>query len=338
MKAVSVIMPVYNAGAYLAPAIESVLQQTLQDFELILIDDGSKDGSSMVCDEYSKKDHRVITIHQQNIGLCGARNRGIGIACGEYLSFIDHDDLYGNTLLEDNYRLAKKHNADVVKYGYIEQSIVTTQQMVWSCQLDNTMDIAAIKKTELRKHYEKLSKDNVLTFIWDALFKTSFIKEQKIMFDTSFRHGHEDRVFCMQVYPYINCLLVNANVYYTHMTYATSTSNVFSKELVYDTGKLIEYEKNLVKTLGLNVVYWQQKKILYIDMILKWLKHRNSTFSKEEIFAVLQKIKELYIVDNHVIKRAECKMKFYMYIWLLKNNYIKILANILIVERNLKRI
>ena len=338
MKAVSVIMPVYNAGVYLAPAIESVLQQTLLDFELILIDDGSKDGSSIVCDEYSKKDHRVITIHQENIGLCGARNRGMEIACGEYLSFIDHDDLYGNTLLEENYNLAKEHNADVVKYGYMEQSIVKTQQTIWSCHLNNTMDIATIKKTELKKNYEKLCKANVLIFIWDALFKTSFIREQKIIFDTSFRHGHEDRVFCMQAYPYINCLVINANVYYTHRTYAASTSNVFSKDVVYDTEKLIEYEKNLVEILGLNLVYWEQKKILYIDMILKWLKHRNSTFSKKEIFAVLKKIKDVYIESNQVLIQIDCKRKLSMYIWLLKNNYIKILVTVLIFERNLKKV
>lgn len=117
MPAISVIMPVYNSENYLRSAIDSVLNQTFRDFELILIDDGSKDGSGAICDEYGDKDSRVVVVHQENTGLCGARNRGLTMAQGEYLTFIDNDDLYMPTLLEDNYKLAVKHHAGMVKFG-----------------------------------------------------------------------------------------------------------------------------------------------------------------------------------------------------------------------------
>lgn len=123
MPAISVIMPVYNSENYLRSAIDSVLNQTFRDFELILIDDGSKDGSGAICDEYGDKDSRVVVVHQENTGLCGARNRGLTMAQGEYLTFIDNDDLYMPTLLEDNYKLAVKHHAGMVKFGRVRADV-----------------------------------------------------------------------------------------------------------------------------------------------------------------------------------------------------------------------
>ena len=96
---ISVIMPVFNTKQYLKKAIESVLQQTYQDWELILVDDGSFDGSENMCDDYAEKDCRIRVIHQENRGLSGARNTGMRLASGEFLQFLDSDDwLYPDTL------------------------------------------------------------------------------------------------------------------------------------------------------------------------------------------------------------------------------------------------
>ena len=113
---VSVIMPVYNSGEYLQTAVDSILSQSLKDIELILVDDGSTDGSSEKCDEYAKKDKRVVVIHQKNGGICNARNAALNIARGEYIGFSDHDDEYLPGLLEDNYKLCITQNLDFVKF------------------------------------------------------------------------------------------------------------------------------------------------------------------------------------------------------------------------------
>ena len=94
MASVSVIMPVYNAAAHLEAAVQSVLRQTLQDLELILVDDGSTDGSAALCDAAAAADRRVRTVHQANAGICAARNRGLELAVGEYVSFCDDDDVF----------------------------------------------------------------------------------------------------------------------------------------------------------------------------------------------------------------------------------------------------
>ena len=113
---VSVIMPVYNSGEYLQTAVDSILSQSLKDIELILVDDGSTDGSSEKCEEYAKKDKRVVVIHQRNGGICNARNAALKIARGEYIGFSDHDDEYLPGLLEDNYKLCITQNLDFVKF------------------------------------------------------------------------------------------------------------------------------------------------------------------------------------------------------------------------------
>ena len=89
---ISVIVPIYNNEKYLAKCIDSILVQEYRDFELILIDDGSRDGSGSICDQYAIQDERIVVIHQKNKGVSVARNKGLSIARGNYVTFIDSDD------------------------------------------------------------------------------------------------------------------------------------------------------------------------------------------------------------------------------------------------------
>lgn len=102
---ISVIVPVYNVGNYLARCIESIIQQTYKNLEVILVDDGSTDDSSEICDRYEKKDERIQVIHKRNGGLSSARNAGIEIAAGEYLTFVDSDDWILSHHIESLYNL-----------------------------------------------------------------------------------------------------------------------------------------------------------------------------------------------------------------------------------------
>ena len=121
MVKVSIIMPVYNSEKFLKKAVDSVLNQKFEDFELILVDDGSPDASGSICDEFAEKDSRVKVIHKKNGGICSARNAGLKIAKGEYVGFCDNDDLYLPDLIEDNYRLAKENDVDLMRYAKIKR-------------------------------------------------------------------------------------------------------------------------------------------------------------------------------------------------------------------------
>lgn len=113
----SIVIPVYQVAATLSRCVESVLAQSFSDYEMILIDDGSTDGSSKICDDYAETDHRVKVIHQQNAGLSAARNAGLRVAKGAYITFIDSDDFIGeNTLSILMTRLEAHPDYDILEY------------------------------------------------------------------------------------------------------------------------------------------------------------------------------------------------------------------------------
>ena len=121
MTKVSVIVPVYNVETYLDEAVRSVLQQTISDWEMIMVDDGSTDNTGPLCDSYAAADPRIKVIHQENRGLSGARNTGMKYAQGEFLQFLDADDRLYPDALEKAYTAAVDNNAGIVIFdAYIE--------------------------------------------------------------------------------------------------------------------------------------------------------------------------------------------------------------------------
>ena len=119
MPSISVIVPVYKVEQYLPACVGSILAQTFSDFELILVDDGSPDNCGAMCDAYAEQDPRVRVIHQENGGLSAARNSGIDIAQGEYITFVDSDDLITPQFLNCLYQTAKVQNAEIVTSWFI---------------------------------------------------------------------------------------------------------------------------------------------------------------------------------------------------------------------------
>lgn len=117
---ISIIVPVYNVEKYLARCLDSIINQTLKEIEIILVNDGSKDNSQKIIEEYAKKDERIIIINKENGGLSDARNKGLEIASGEYIAFIDSDDFVDSQMLNEMYALGKKHQAEIVFCGLVK--------------------------------------------------------------------------------------------------------------------------------------------------------------------------------------------------------------------------
>lgn len=113
-------MPVCNAGSLLRPAVESVLAQTWRDFELLLVDDGSTDGSGQVCDEFAARDGRIRVLHGRNGGVCASRNAGLRQARGSHVAFVDHDDFCEPEMLKAAMSALRAHDVPVVKFNHRE--------------------------------------------------------------------------------------------------------------------------------------------------------------------------------------------------------------------------
>lgn len=120
---ISVIIPVYNVEEYLERCVNSVLKQTYNDLEIILVDDGSTDNSGKICDELKNKDDRIIVIHKENQGLSASRNIGIEKATGEYITFVDSDDYILEDMYETLYKNLIRNDADIsmCKYQYVKE-------------------------------------------------------------------------------------------------------------------------------------------------------------------------------------------------------------------------
>lgn len=130
---VSIIVPVYNVEAYLRRCVDSILEQTYHNLEVILVDDGAKDSSGTICDEYAARDLRVRVIHKENGGLSSARNAGIDIASGDYLEFVDSDDWIEPDAVESMLTLALNHQAELVIAGRYDVSESTGKKEIGLC-------------------------------------------------------------------------------------------------------------------------------------------------------------------------------------------------------------
>lgn len=127
---ISVVVPVYKVEKYLDECIESIVGQSFQDFELILVDDGSPDRCGEICDEWAARDGRIKVVHKENGGLSEARNTGIERSTGQWLSFVDSDDLLERDMLQTLYTLAVSNDADIACCNYVQIEEENVQKKV----------------------------------------------------------------------------------------------------------------------------------------------------------------------------------------------------------------
>ena len=208
---ISIIIPVYQAESTIKRCVDSVLSQTYSGYEIILIDDGSKDGSGSICDYYTSLDERIKVYHQENAGVSSARNKGISIAKGEYLLFLDSDDaLLPNALI--NYaEITGKYNVDVVIAGL---SVIENGK--------ETRKIVSDKEIYTdSKIWEDISNDStIFGYAGGKLVKRGIIIDNDIKFDANMQ-SQEDLDFFLSVYGKSNSFFVMQKCVYTYF-YAVS--------------------------------------------------------------------------------------------------------------------
>lgn len=176
---ISVIVPIYNAEIYLRQNLDSILNQTLKDIELICVDDGSTDFTLKILKEYQEKDSRIIIIQQNNQKAGIARNTGLKIAKGKYIIFLDADDFFKDTMLEELYNKAEIDNADTVVCSYYN----------YDAKTNKVLDIYTIHSSFVKQSPFSAEdiKNSIFSFCrpnpWTKLFKRDFFLENNIQFD-----------------------------------------------------------------------------------------------------------------------------------------------------------
>lgn len=202
---VSVIIPVYNVEKYLKECVDSVINQSYENMEIILVDDGSTDSSGKICDEYKNIDKRISVIHRKNGGLSAARNTGLDVSNGEYIYFLDSDDYLELSAISDLVSTIEEENADFVFFdGYVFYTDCEPNDKVYSYSRKEKYSTDSSKNMLVKL----LNSDEYRTAVPLMLFKTELLKCNGI----SFYEGilHEDELFTFQVFN------VNGKVAHCH--------------------------------------------------------------------------------------------------------------------------
>lgn len=189
---ISIIVPIYNMEKYLKICIVSLMHQTYQNIEIILVDDGSTDTSGEICDYYSKQDTRIKTIHQKNKGVAAARNCGVSVATGEFIGFVDPDDWIEETMYEEMMEVLRKNKADICMCDFVYEYDGVTEDVTRKKPLLKS----EIFTGEDAIHRLFLNNTFFYTMLWNKLFKRT------LWMGIRFPEGyvHEDEAVIHRVY------------------------------------------------------------------------------------------------------------------------------------------
>jgi glycosyltransferase involved in cell wall biosynthesis len=278
---VSVIIPVYNSEKYLKKCLDSIVNQTLKNIEIIIINDGSNDNSEDIVKSY--KDTRIKYIAQENKGVSAARNLGMDIATGKYISFIDSDDWVDLDFLEKLYTTAEKYNADIAVAGIIR---------------DRNNRIKSYLKFEneiiTNDKFQKLSLCDVpeISYVWNKLYKSSSLKKINLKFEKN--RIYEDVLFTPQVLIKLDKLVTVPNTYYYRFRRKGSLVSLTDKKSKSDFIYMKKESEKYMKSHGIDITLLKPIIKKYGILGLTFFKIRTKGHTKEyRLFNVLIKKENL---------------------------------------------
>ncbi len=235
---ISVIVPIYKVEDYLDRCVDSIVNQTYKNLEIILVDDGSPDKCPEMCDEWAKKDNRIVVIHKENGGQAEARNFGIEKATGEYIGFVDSDDLISPIMFSSMIRLAVENNADIVGCGNIlfdDNKAPDFKQYGIDDELTVFNQKEAVEDLLTEMHFKST--------VWNLLSKSSIA--QSVTFDVG--KIHEDILWPFRVFLKSQTIVYTNECYYGYYQRAGSTMNRKYTEKRFDALDALEERANIIK-------------------------------------------------------------------------------------------
>lgn len=272
---ISIIIPVYKVEKYLEKCIQSVINQTYENLQIILVDDGSPDNCGKICDEYAQKDHRIEVIHKSNGGLSDARNKGLEIAKGEYIGFIDSDDYIESDMYEVLYNLLKQYNADVSICNFYTVS----QGKIAIKNAEN--GIKEYNRIEILK--EVLLDNNIQSYAWNKLYKKELFDEIKYPVGKKY----EDIGTTFYLLEKCNKVVVTGKPEYYYINRQDSIVNNVTETTITDYIELI------------------MQRYDYIEENIKELSSYNKDYLKRILKTAEQDIKNLNEVGDYTKRKYE---------------------------------
>ena len=255
MPKISIVIPIYNVEKYLDKCVQSAINQTLQDIEIILVDDESPDGCPQMCDEYAKKDSRIKVVHKKNGGLGFARNSGLEVATGEYVTFLDSDDFVDLYTYEHLYNIAKTENLDAIYYRFKR---FTNEDEVKAEELSNEItrykgeDIKELMLDVIASEPSAKVDNKIPCSSCTAMYRLNVIKNNNVRFHSERELICEDLIFNLDLLKHANVVAsYNKCHYHYRINPVSLTSNVrtdrFEKDFIQ-----YNYIRKNIKNWGLD--------------------------------------------------------------------------------------
>ena len=264
-KKITTVVPVYNVSKYLERCLESLCAQTLsiEDYEIILIDDGSTDDSGDICDKYAYEQDNITVIHQKNSGPAAARNAGIDAADSDYICFVDPDDYVSQKYLEVPYQQAASTEADIVIFDAYKEKCdesgnITEKQMISHCEYSFETsvksEIRAMQRQILypymaaRVYYFKLCGKTPLAAPWDKLYNLEFLNKNNIRFSEKLK-VLDDMCFNFEAFGAADKVSYVPSFLYHYQVVDTSITNSYKEDRVWNDIKVFEYLNILIDAI-----------------------------------------------------------------------------------------
>ncbi len=228
---ISVIVPVYNVEKYLRQCLDSLLQQTYKDIEVILIDDGSTDASGSICDEYAARYDNFQVIHKENAGLGMARNTGLDHISGEYVAFVDSDDYLDPGSIEALYKNLKRYGVDMCKGGF--RRVLDSGKIILNRKYDNETFLGREAREVLLPRMigsSPFQHDSVEMCVWGALYNAAVIKQHEVRFPSERELISEDLVFNIDYMQYARGACLISDVGYNYRVNSVSLSTSYRQD------------------------------------------------------------------------------------------------------------
>ena len=294
IELISVIVPIYKTEQYLARCVNSILTQTYKNIEIILVDDGSPDNSPKICDEFAEKHTNIRVIHKENGGLSSARNRGIDLAKGEYISFVDSDDFIDPEMLKRLYLSIKKHNADLAMVKYAEMNEHQKPPIV------SEVSETVYRKKDIEKMFLKLKIESACVILYS---RKAINKNRFPLGKTS-----EDIIFNFSVFRQIDSFVLIPEKRYYYLYHSESISHgSLNKNMLtylYIRKKIYNYyrRENQVELTGLaEVLYARAAMGLLARMAIYGIsKELNEKTWKYRLTKILRKHKDVFFESEDV--------------------------------------
>ena len=302
MPLISVIIPVYKCEEYLEACVDSILNQTFTDFEIILVDDGSPDNSGKLCDELAEKYNKIVVLHQENQGQAAARNNGVRISRGEWLHFVDSDDLIHPQMLERLYNAVIENNVSLAMCSAVQDEKLPD-------------DFYAEKKVEFKNL--EMNEDNFLYLcrylkyyywvVWGKLIHKSIYEKHPL---TEGRIYEDNAIVCKWLYEAKKVALTHAPMYFYYTNNSGTTKKAFTKKQL---DVLWAFKEQLDFFYSLGYKKMTTHMATYYFEISAYLYHRAKTENAKELIPhIKEKEKEIKSLYSDYIK-LDTKQKLYYY-------------------------